>query len=152
MNDKAKVLTSILVAFTLLGMPSPLWAARISLMLGPPSLGQGGANPISIPPIDPIEYQFSYITDDNREFMVSVIPGLFYGQRFTLDTITIGLGAGLVISTAGVGLGVYQSVGWDSRLFWKHYRASAEYRQVIGYTAVGAEFPYAIRIGVGYEF
>jgi hypothetical protein len=126
-------------------------AGTVSALLGPPSLGQGGSNPVSIPPGNVIDWQASYRTDSNSEWMVSVVPGIYYGQRFTKERLTLGLGGGLLIGVNGVGLGLYQSLGFATQPFWKKYRLEAEYRQIIGYTEAGVEFPYTLRIGVSYE-
>lgn len=126
-------------------------AGRVGALLGPPSLGQGGSNPVSIPPLSPLDWQLTYVTDTDREFMLSVIPGLFYGQRWRKDQFSIGFAGGILISTNGVGVAVSQSLNWESKPFWESFRFEAEYRQVIGYTEIGAEFPYAIRVGLNYE-
>lgn len=132
-------------------MTREAYAGRLGALLGPPSLGQGGSNPVSIPPLNPLDWQLTYLTDDDREFMVSVVPGLFYGQRWRKDQFSIGFAGGLLISTSGVGVGVSQSLHWETRAFWNGWRFEAEYRQVIGVTEIGVEFPYAIRLGLNYE-
>lgn len=128
------------------------FAGRLSALLGPPSLGQGGSNPISVPPANPLDWQLSWLTDKDQEFMLSVIPGFFYSQRWRKDQFAIGFGGGLLISANGPGVGLSQSLHWESTPFWTNWRLEAEYRQVIGVTEIGAEFPYAIRFGTGYQF
>ena len=147
-----KYLPGLLLLLPLIVMPQRAYGARISAVIGPPTLGQGGSNPLSIPPGNPVDWQVSYINDAGREWMLSIIPGIFYGQRFQIDQVTIGLGGGILVSSNGLGVGVYQSVGWETLPFWKVYRAEVEYRQVIGLAAEGTEFPYTLRIGVSYEF
>ncbi|MBC7531804.1 MAG: hypothetical protein H7318_09515 [Oligoflexus sp.] len=126
-------------------------AGTITALIGPPSLGQGGSNPLSIPPTNIIDWQASYRTDEGREWMVSVIPGLYYGQRWTKERFSLGVGGGIVIGTNGVGFGVYQSLGYMTEAFWNKYHFEAEYRQVIGYVDKAAEFPYSFRIGISYD-
>ncbi|RZA21052.1 MAG: hypothetical protein EOP10_17265 [Proteobacteria bacterium] len=126
-------------------------AGRVSALIGPPSLGQGGSNPVSVPPFNAIDWQVHYVTDHDTEFMVSVIPGFFLGKRWRKDQLSIGFAGGMLISTNGLGVGLSQSLSWESQPFWTNWRFEAEYRQVIGYTVLGAEFPYAIRLGINYE-
>ncbi len=128
-----------------------LLAGSISALIGPPSLGQGGSNPVSIPPANIIDWQASYRGDQGSEWTLSVIPGLYYGRRWTKERFSLGVGAGVLISTQGVGLGVYQSVSYQTEPFWKRYHFEAEYRQVIGYVSKGVEFPYSFRIGISYD-
>ncbi len=129
----------------------PAFGSELTVLLGPPSLGQGGSNPLGIPPTNIIDWQASYRNDEGGEWMLSVVPGLYYGRRFSLDSITLGLGGGVLIGANGVGLGLYQSLGYASPAFWKSYRFEAEYRQVVGFSGLGPEFPYTLRIGFSYE-
>lgn len=126
-------------------------AATLSALLGPPSLGQGGSNPLSIPPGNPLDWQASYRSDEGREWMLSLVPGVYYGQRWTKDRLTLGLGGGLLVGANGLGLGFYQSLGFATPAFWKRYHFEAEYRQLIGYTNIGLEFPYTLRMGLSYD-
>ncbi|RYZ67039.1 MAG: hypothetical protein EOP09_11700, partial [Proteobacteria bacterium] len=109
-------------------------AGRLSALLGPPSLGQGGSNPVSVPPLNAIDWQIHYVTDHDTEFMASVIPGFFCGKRWRKDQFSIGFAAGLLISANGPGVGLSQSLSWETEPFWTNWRLEAEYRQVIGYT------------------
>jgi hypothetical protein len=141
----------LLVPFLAIAFAPNLQAGRLSALIGPPSLGQGGSNPVSIPPINPVDWQLHYVTDQDTEFLASVIPGLFYGKRWRKNQFSLGFAGGLLISTNGAGVGFSQSLSWETQPFWTNWRFEAEYRQVIGYTEVGVEFPYAIRLGFNYE-
>lgn len=143
------LLKLILIGVTCL-LTGKAYAGRFGALVGPPSLGQGGSNPVSIPPGNPTDWQLTYLTEQDREYVLSVIPGLFYGQRWRKDSLSIGFAGGLLISTNGVGVGLSQSLHWESEVFWDDWRFEAEYRQVIGVTKIGLEFPYAIRLGVSF--
>ena len=67
-------------------------AGTLHVLIGPPSLGQGGSNPVSIPPVNPVDWQVSYVNDAQREWVASVVPGLLYGQRFYKDGLYAALG------------------------------------------------------------
>ncbi len=132
--------------------PLVLSAGSLEVVIGPPSLGQGGSNPVSIPPINIIDWQVAYVTDANREMIFSLVPGLFYGQRWYLDQFYAALDAGILVTTSGVGLGVAEALGYHTGTFWKRLRAQVEYRQILGIAGYGLQYPYTLRMGVTYEF
>lgn len=127
-------------------------ASAFEFLLGPPSLGQGGSNPLSIPPANPADWQLNYVNEAQRETVYSLLPGILYGQRFYLDQLYAALGGGLLFTSGGLGIGVYHAVGYQSEKFLKSLRMHVEYRQVIGLANYGAQFPYTLRLGLSYEF
>jgi hypothetical protein len=130
--------------------PMALQAKTLHVLIGPPSIGQGGSNPVSVPPANPVDWQFTYVTDQNREWLVSLVPGLLWGQRFYQGGFYAALGGGLLVTSSGLGVGVDHAYGYESRLFLKHFRYQVEYRQVIGVGNYGWQFPYTFRMGLSY--
>ena len=138
--------------FFLLGLSSKAWAAsQYALLLGPSSLGQGGSNALSIPPLAPAEWQFNYVNDEQREWLISLVPGIFLGQRFVKDHLYASLSGGLSFGRDGLGMGVGTAMGLQSRLIDRYGRFQIEYRQVLALGHFGVESPYTVRIGVAYE-
>lgn len=128
------------------------FADMIIVNVGPVSLGGGGPNPISIPPLSPVEYAATWLTDNDSEFRLSISPGLFYGVRSPggEEGIYISAGGGLVLNGNGGGVGVYTAMGWTSTC--KTVCFNAEYIAAIGLSGNNTVNPYAIRIGAGYKF
>lgn len=145
----SKVAIFILVWASFLAAPR-LQASEFKFLLGPPSLGQGGSNPLSIPPINPVDWQLVFVTNKDREWLLSLVPGLLYGQRFRLDGFYASLGAGILVTTSGLGLGLGHAYGYESKIFASHYRFIIEYRQVLGLAEYGWQFPYTFRMGISY--
>lgn len=128
----------------------PVQAKTLHVLIGPPSLGQGGSNPVSVPPINPVDWQFTWVTDSNTEWLVSLVPGLLWGQRFYAGGFYAALGGGLLVTSSGPGVGVDHAYGYESSPFLKSFRYQVEYRQVIGVGNYGWQFPYTFRMGVSY--
>lgn len=121
------------------------WAFRA----GPPSVGRGGTNPASIPPFNPGEWEFSYVSSGGVETNISVVPGILIGQRFFNDGFYTSLGGGLVIDLNSAGLGGYAAFGYiTGEGNGSHF--NIEYKQAIGY---GDMFiaPSALRMGISYH-
>jgi hypothetical protein len=125
-------------------------AGQFHLLLGPPSLGQGGSNPVSFPPLNPVDWQLTWLSDQKTEWVFSLIPGFFYGRRFYQGSFYAALGGGLLITPSGVGVGVDHAYGYESQPFLRNFRLQFEYRQIIGMAKYGWQFPYTFRIGVSY--
>lgn len=130
--------------------PSVLQARTLHVLIGPPSIGQGGSNPVSVPPANPVDWQFTYVTEQNREWLVSLVPGLLWGQRFYKEGFYAALGGGLLVTSSGLGIGVDHAYGYESGPFLKRFRYQVEYRQVIGIGNYGWQFPYTFRMGLSY--
>lgn len=129
---------------------APLQARTLHVLIGPPSIGQGGSNPVSVPPANPVDWQFTYVTDQNSEWLVSVVPGLLWGKRFYQGGLYAALGGGLLVTSSGVGVGVDHAYGYESEPFLKRFRYQIEYRQVLGVGNYGWQFPYTFRMGLSY--
>jgi hypothetical protein len=132
--------------------PSPATAGEIIVHVGPPSVGQGGSNPLSVPPINPIEYEFEWISPRGFEANIGITPGLLFGARSqTAGGLYVGAGGGLVISANGVGPGVYSSFGLN---LGKKVFFNAELKQAIGIALETSSIisPYALRVGMGFRW
>lgn len=138
----------ISVVFFLLASTS--FAGQLTLRLGPPSLGNGGTNPVGLPPgIQDVD--ITYLTKNNFEMNFSIVPGLLFGKRAVHESgFYMSLGGGLIISANGSGLGPYAGFGWESS--GKTFKFNAEFKQSAGVTAAGIVTPYALRLGMTYNF
>ena len=65
------------------------------------------------PQANPVEYDITWVTDSNREWTFSIVPGWLYGRRFQLDKAYFSLGGGLVVNSNSVGPGAYFALGYD---------------------------------------
>lgn len=121
-------------------------ANGITLNVGPLSGGQGGSNPLAIPPLNFSEYQLVYTTSQNSEFVLGIIPGIFYGVRTSeRGPFYASIGAGLVIGYGGGGPGIMSSVGLNA--FCSLVCLNVEYRQAIAPSGKSLISPFAVRIG-----
>jgi hypothetical protein len=132
-----------------LNLASPANAGEIIVHVGPPSVGQGGTNPLSVPPINPIEYEVQWISPRGFEANFGITPGLLFGARTPFSSgLYVGVGGGLVISANGVGPGAYSSFGWNlgKKIFF-----NTEFKQAIGIALNNNKLisPYALRVGMG---
>lgn len=126
-----------------------LFATGIVVRMGPASLGNGGPNPVGVPPSG-ADLDASYITDGMWEFQVG-LPVMGVGKRFQKNKGPyFGCGGAVVIDANAVGPGVYSAFGYD--FGWESLRFSAEYKQALGLSQVGLLSPYALRLGVGIWF
>ncbi|MBP6217819.1 MAG: hypothetical protein KA436_04455 [Oligoflexales bacterium] len=118
---------------------------------GPASMGIGGSNPLSIPPTDPLDYEFVWLTDSEKEWSFGLSPGVFYGQRYTFaDHFTyVSLGGGIVNEFNGLGPGIYTAFGYD---YCDWFCFNIEYKQALGFTTKNILSPYALRVGVTIEY
>ncbi len=125
-------------------------AGELTVRVGPPALGGGGTNPVSIPPINPAEYDITYITDSGFESSFSIVPGFLFGQRTKLtDIFYFGGGGGLVISINGTGFGPYAEIGFS---VGESVKFNMEFKQAIAYSSTIKSLvsPYALRAGVSF--
>lgn len=124
-------------------------ASQVIFHVGPPSVGQGGTNPLSVPPINPVEYEFQWISQKGFETNIGVTPGILFGIRSEMPSgLYVSAGGGMVISANGVGPGGYTSFGLN---LGKTVFFNAELKQALG-IALGSQSiisPYALRVGMG---
>ena len=126
-------------------------ALEIDVHIGPPGLGTGGSNPVSIPPVSPVDYEFEFVTQNDWETAISICPGLLFGHRTRSPTgLYVGTGGGLVIDANGSGPGIYGSLGYSAG---KGLRFNAELKQAAGLAAGKSRIisPYALRLGVAFD-
>ena len=119
---------------------------RWTIHVGPPSVGNGGPNPLSIPPINPLDYGVIYVTRGDSEWSFSISPGFFYGKRHWLGDAYVSGGFGFGINANGIGPGVYTAIGYDA--CGPTVCFNADYRQALTVTALGLNSAYAARLGV----
>ena len=141
-----KLLTSTLIVVATLATATQVSAGTLTLRLGPPSVGQGGANPLGIPP-GSTDMEFAWITESQWETSFSVSPGFLIGKRHKWEGLYVGIGGGLIITSNGVGIGPYSSFGWESSGSFLRY--GIEYKQALGFASSGLVSPYALRAGLG---
>lgn len=130
---------------------SPAAAGSMTVHVGPPSVGSGGSNPVSIPPVNPLEYELIYVTDKDYEFCGAISPGLLFGKRSDVNGgLYVSFGGGLIIDGNGSGLGGYSAFGWETK---GSVRFNAEYKQALGYAFGRGNVlnPFAIRLGVSFD-
>ncbi len=136
-------------ACMLLSVSSSANAGEIIVHVGPPSVGQGGTNPLSVPPLNPIEYEVQWISPRGFEANFGITPGFLFGARTPFSSgLYVGVGGGLVISANGQGPGAYSSFGWNlgDKVFF-----NTEFKQAIGIDPGTSTIisPYALRVGMG---
>ena len=132
-------------------------AQRLTVHVGPPALGSGGSNPVSVPPVNPIDYEFVWLTKTDHEWSASILPGLFYGKRLWVGTNAgsrkgpyVSYGAGLLLNYQGVGPGVYSAFGLDQ--CGSSYCFNVEVKQALGLTGGRFTSAYALRVGMSFLF
>ena len=135
------------VAFALSAQEASAWG--LMLRMGPAALGNGGSNPLGLPP-SVQDLELSLITNKNWEFNVG-LPGLLVGLRSVSKWGGyVSLGGGAVIDANGAGPGMYTAFGYD--FGWRVLKFNFEYKQAIGITQSALISPYAVRFGVGLWF
>lgn len=135
-----------------LASAAPARAGELTVHVGPPQVGSGGSNPVSIPPVNPLEYEVEYATNGGWEGSASVAPGLLIGRRSTEpgNGVYVSLGGGAILDANGAGPGAYASLGYDAG---KTVKYNVELKQAAGYDFQTRHYltPYAIRMGVAIE-
>jgi hypothetical protein len=144
----AFIATIAFICGLLLTTTGRLEAGLLTIRFGPPSPGNGGANPLGIPP-SALDMELDWMTSTNWETSLAAVPGILFGKRFDMGSFYTSIGGGLIISANGPGIGPYSAFGWESE---GTYRFSFEYKQALGLTTKGLVSPYALRFGVGYVF
>lgn len=123
---------------------------EVTVHVGPPSIGNGGSNPISVPPVDLQEYEVTLVTKSGFESNIAITPGLLFGIRDTFNSdFYVSFGGGLVIDANGTGPGAYSAFGIDRG---QKLRFNFEYKQALGFDFGSSTMlcPYAVRIGASY--
>ena len=125
----------------------PAASASLGLHFGPPSLGSGGPNPLSIPP-GLADIGFSYQTNNQTDLQLSLV-GIGFGKRIVYQSGGyLSLGGAIPFSINGIGLGVYSIFGWQLFELGSGIAGNIEYLQMTGLSYLGLVSPYSIRIGV----
>lgn len=148
---KSALLKTCLAAAALSAAPAA-HALTTTLHVGPPSLGTGGSNPLSVPPVNPYEYELVILTQSGFETSVGIVPGILLGQRTKFSSgAYVSFGGGLVIDANGQGPGVYSAFGFDYGSTWA---LNFEFKQAVGFSfdKDSVLCPYALRIGVSYNW
>jgi hypothetical protein len=148
---KKYALSISILLFSFFGTTIELEAGTLTVHVGPASVGSGGSNPISIPPTNPLDYEFIWLTDNDFESNYAVSPGFLFGNRTRMESLYVSLGGGLVIDANGTGPGIYSSLGYNTT---GNAGFNAEFKQALGFD-FGTETvlaPYAVRIGGFYKF
>lgn len=136
-------------AFLLLFLAQSAYPFGLILRMGPVSLGNGGSNPLGMPP-NAQDLELGLVTANNWEFNLG-LPGLLAGYRSVAKWGGyVATGGGIVIDANGVGPGMYAAFGYD--VGWKTFKVNFEYKQAIGITSAALISPYAVRIGAGLWF
>lgn len=144
-----------LVVVGLLTTATPAAASTFTIHVGPPSLGTGGSNPLSIPPVNLYEYELEYVTQNDWEANLGLVPGAFFGKRSRSQTggggTYMSFGGGLAVDANGYGPGIYSSLGYD---WGKPISFNIEVKQALGYSVSNNNVisPYAIRMGAAFNF
>lgn len=153
MSRRVLHLLSVLVALALAlgGAGERALAGDLSFLIGPPSVGAGGANPVSVPPTAVNEWEFVWLTDSKYETTISVFPGLFFGARSETGNVYVSFGGGAVIDQNGTGPGCDAAFGFHAG---KTFRFTMELRQAVGFDFSSNTVlnPYAVRIGASLHF
>ena len=144
---------TLMFSLFLFFLSSPLKASSLQVKLGPPAVGLGGPNPISIPPVNPLDYEITYMSDGLWEFSASAVPGLTIGKRFYFSYLYGSFGGGLMVASDGVGLGGYSAIGLDTGAKSKSVVSFiTEYKQTLALNGYGLIMSYALRLGVAVNF
>lgn len=126
-------------------------AGNLTFRLGPPHVGGGGPNPVSIPPVNPIDWEITWVNDRQWETNIGIFPGPTFGKRWSgPDGLYVSGGGGIILSRNGVGLGPYTGFGAD--IGAGKIRFNVEFKQAIGFTSNGPINPYALRLGATIVF
>jgi hypothetical protein len=126
----------------------PAYASQLIARFGPASAGNGGPNPLGIPP-GPTDIEIAYVTDGKTEINLAIMPGIFVGKRYEKSGVYASGGPGAVITGNGVGIGGYAAIGYLSE---GEIKFNADFKQALGVSGSGTLTSYALRMGVAYDF
>ena len=135
------------IIFVVVFSTSSALSATLGLHFGPPSVGSGGSNPLSIPP-GVADIGFSYQNKSKTDLQLSLV-GIGFGRRIAYQSGGyLSLGAAVPFSINGIGLGVYSIFGWQMFSLDNGISGNIEYLQMTGLSSSGIVSPYSLRIGV----
>lgn len=142
------MVAAMVAAWTCLGTTGTASASELIARFGPAATGNGGPNPLGIPP-GAADVELSYVTDGKTEINLSVVPGLFVGKRYEKSDLYASGGGGLVITGNGTALGGYAAVGFERG---DTIKFNVDFKQALGLAGTGLISSYALRVGAGYAF
>lgn len=149
-GESTRSIVVLLLGLVLLFRPGEVTGTEVGLRLGPAAVGNGGSNPVSIPPSNPIDYEFYLVGDSQWVLDLSVSPGLFYGWRTKLGKdLYASMGPGLAINANGAGPGVFGAIGY--MFTCESFCFGIEVKQALGITSGGLISPYAMRLSFGWN-
>lgn len=141
----------LIVVLALILRTGDAFGGSQSFLVGPTGSGNGGSNPVSIPPINPIEWKYNYLSDSGFETNVSISPGILFGGRMGKGSTYVSVGGGFLFDANGYGPGAYASFGYVTGGNKSGWHFNFEYMQTIGYDADGDGgiiSPSAARVGI----
>ncbi len=136
-----------LLCASLLFVPELLFAGGVAVRFGPPAVGSGGPNPVSIPPSGR-DLGLSYVTDKGTEYNVAVTGFSVAARHKTKWGGYSSLGAGFAWSVNGGGIGPYGAFGVELGCGGWVGCFSAEFSQALGFGFGGLASPTALRVGI----
>ncbi len=125
---------------------------EFEMLVGPPSLANGGSNPVSVPPSFLVEYEATLTTKSRWHFRLGLSPHIVAaGKLFKLKYgFQTAIGASVVNSLQGYGPGIFSVFGWHSPCAVKRVCFSAQYIQDVGVSITEWKIttPFAVRMGL----
>lgn len=121
-----------------------------SLKFGPGSMGRGGTNPIDLPPLNPLQIEYTSVSKTGYEYNIGLSPGITFGHRFSKESYYFSMGGGFLFHWDGLTLGVYNAFGYvtgDGKPGEWHF--NYEFKHALGPDPSGGLVaPSALRIGI----
>jgi hypothetical protein len=149
----AGIFAVLVVAMATLFPSKALAGETSSLKFGPGSSGNGGTNPIGIPPIHPLQIEYTSVSKTGFEWSLGLAPGILFGHRISKGSYYFSMGGGIIFSTSAVTIGAYNAFGYvtgDGKPGEWHF--NYEFKQAIGPDPHGGlTAPSALRVGVIWE-
>lgn len=136
--------------------PSPAQAGQWTLQVGPPSVGNGGSNPVGIPPgLVDIGFLHAGGDGERREIGGALSPALLlWGYRQYLTSKEengpyVAFGGAIVSAVIGLGPGVYTALGSNFGCALQRVCVHVDLRQTLGLSFAGTVMsPFALRVGI----